>query len=123
MTAAGTSSAFRAAQDAIVGKTITAVYYGQDLVEIRIGDVLVSATTRPFGMIGCTGVGPATIHSLVGRTVEHLCVEDGRYMAIDSGENRLAFPVGDPTTGGPESVRVVREGSPEDPADELICAW
>ena len=73
-----------------------------------MGDVILTGMTKPFGMIGCQGVGPSSMVSLIGRKVEELAVVDGEYVALDFGENRLAFPIGGPTATGPESVMLVR---------------
>lgn len=73
-----------------------------------MGDVILTGYTEPFGIIGCSGVGRSSIPRLIGKRVEQLSVVDGEYVAIDSGENRLAFPIGGPSAKGPESVRVYR---------------
>ena len=69
-----------------------------------VDDVVLTGYTEPFGMIGCRGVGPSTLTNLIGKTVDELSVIDGEFVAIDSGENRLAFPVGGPSAKGSLSV-------------------
>jgi hypothetical protein len=76
-------------------------------------DVILTGYTEPFGIIGCQGVGPSSITQLIGKTVEQLSVVEGEYVAIDSGENRLAFPIGGPSAKGPESVRLYVRGQDE----------
>lgn len=52
--------------------------------------MILTGMTKPFGMIGCQGVGPSSMVLLIGNKVEDLTVVDGEYVALDSGENRLA---------------------------------
>jgi hypothetical protein len=97
----------------VVGLEITGVFFLHDIIEVHMEDVILTGMTKPFGMIGCQGVGASSIVSLIGHEVEELTVADGEYVAIDSGESRLAFPIGGPTATGPESVMVVRADQPE----------
>ena len=92
----------------VVGLKITGVCFLHDFIEVHMGDVILTGMTKPFGMIGCQGVGPSSMVSLIGRKVEELAVVDGEYVALDFGESRLAFPIGGPTATGPESVMLVR---------------
>jgi hypothetical protein len=61
--------------------------------------------------------------SLIGHEVQDLTVMDGEYVAIDSGENRLAFPIGGPTATGPESVMLVRPARPELGVEKAAWIW
>src|SRR4051812_34127143 len=108
MTSGDTKAPVEAARAEVVGRKITGVFFLHDFIEIHMGDVILTGMTKPFGMIGCQGVGPSSMVSLIGHEVEDLTVVDGEYVAIDSGENRLAFPIGGPTATGPESVMLVR---------------
>lgn len=101
MTAEDNSRAADTARAEVVGSKITGIFFLHDFVEVHIGDVVLTGMTEPFGMIGCQGVGPASIVSLIGHTVDDLTVVDGEYVAIDSGESRLAFPIGGSTARGP----------------------
>lgn len=74
-------------------------------------------------MIGCQGVGPASIVSLVGRVVEGFEVVEGEYVAIDSGESRLAFPIGGESGTGPESVMLVRPAHYELDIPQATWIW
>lgn len=90
------------------GLEITGIHFVHDFIEVHMDDVVLTGYTKPFGIIGCSGVGPSSIPRLIGKRVEQLSVVDGEYVAIDSGENRLAFPIGGPSAKGPESVRLYR---------------
>lgn len=94
------------ADAAVRGLKITGVFFVHDFIEVHMDDVILTGYTEPFGIVGCQGVGPSSITQLIGKTVEQLSVVDGEYVAIDSGENRLAFPIGGPSAKGPESVRL-----------------
>lgn len=94
--------------DAVRGLKITGVNFVHDFIEVHMDDVILTGYTEPFGIIGCSGVGPSSIPRLIGKVVEELSVVDGEYVAIDSGENRLAFPIGGPSAKAPESVRLYR---------------
>lgn len=94
--------------DAVRGSKITGIHFVHDFIEVHMDDVILTGYTEPFGIIGCSGVGPSSIPRLIGKRVDQLSVVDGEYVAIDSGENRLAFPVGGPSAKGPESVRLYR---------------
>ena len=76
-------------------------------------DVILTGYTEPFGIIGRQGVGPSSITQLIGKVIDQLTVVEGEYVAIDSGENRLAFPIGGDTARGPESVRLYRQAQDE----------
>lgn len=107
------SDAAAGADAAIRGLKITGVFFVHDFIEVHMDDVILTGYTEPFGIIGCQGVGPASITQLIGKTVEQLSAVDGEYVAIDSGENRLAFPIGGPSANGPESVSLFRRGQDE----------
>lgn len=107
----------------VVGLEITGVFFLHDFIEVHIGDVILTGLTQPFGLIGRQGVGPASVVSLIGRRVDDLTVVDGEYVAIDSGENRLAFPIGGPTATGPESVRLVRPAQEELGIEKAMWVW
>jgi hypothetical protein len=107
----------------VVGQKITGVFFLHDFIEVHIEDVILTGMTKPFGMIGCQGVGPASIVSLIGRKVEDLTVVDGEYVAIDSGENRLAFPIGGESSTGPESVMLVRPAHQELGIPQATWIW
>lgn len=94
--------------DAVRGLKITGIHFVHDFIEVHMDEVILTGYTEPFGIIGCSGVGPSSIPRLIGKVVEELSVVDGEYVAIDSGENRLAFPIGAPSAKGPESVRLYR---------------
>lgn len=94
--------------EAVQGQRITGINFVHDFIEVHMDDVILTGYTQPFGIIGCAGVGPSSIPRLVGKVVEELSVVEGEYVAIDSGENRLAFPIGGPSVKGPESVRLYR---------------
>lgn len=101
------------AEDTVRGLKITGINFVHDYIEVHMDDVILTGYTEPFGIIGCQGVGPSSITQLIGKTVEHFSVVEGEYVAIDSGENRLAFPIGGPSATGPESVRLFRRGQDE----------
>ncbi|MBE1605680.1 hypothetical protein [Actinopolymorpha pittospori] len=101
------------AEAAVRGLKIIGVSFMHDFIEVHIGDVTLTGYTRPFGVIGCQGIGPASLVRLIGKPVDHLTVVEGEYVAIDSGDNRLAFPIGGPSAKGPESVRLFRPGQVE----------
>ena len=107
----------------IVGHKITGVFFLHDLIEVHIEDVILTGMTKPFGMIGCQGVGPASIVSLIGQKVEDLTVVDGEYVALDSGENRLAFPIGGESATGPESVMLVKPAHQELGIPQATWIW
>lgn len=103
-----------AGADAVVrGLKIAGVFFVHDFIEVHMDDVILTGYTEPFGIIGCQGVGPSSITQLIGKTVEQLSVVEGEYVAIDSGENRLAFPIGGPSAKGRESVRLHVRGQDE----------
>lgn len=60
---------------------------------------------------------------LIGHTVDDLTVVAGEYVAIESGESRLAFPIGGPTATGPESVILVRPAQYELGVEKAIWIW
>lgn len=122
MTSSSASKQTAAAHAAVAGLKITRVLV-HDFIEVHMGDVILTGMTEPFGSIGCQGVGPNSIVHLIGRTVEYLTVVDGEHVAIDSGENRLAFPIGGPTATGPESVRLVRPAHDELGIEKAIWIW
>lgn len=101
------------ADETVRGLKITGIHFVHDFIEVHIGDVILTGYTEPFGIIGCQGVGHASITRLIGKVVEQLSVVAGEYVAIDSGENRLAFPIGGPSAKGPESVRLYRPSHEE----------
>ena len=119
----GGGDAVAVARDEVVGRTITGVFFFGDFIEVHIDGVILTGSTKPFGLIGCRGVGPESIVSLIGSTVDGLAVEDGEYVAIDSGESRLAFPIGGPTATGPESVTLVRPRHHELGIDQAMWIW
>jgi hypothetical protein len=96
------------ANETVRGPAITGSFYLHDFIEVHMGDVILTGYTEPFGMIGCQGVGPASIIRFIGETAEEVLVVEDQYIAIDSGENRLAFPIDGPSATGPESVRLFR---------------
>lgn len=95
------------------GLKITGINFVRDFIEVHMDDVILTGYTEPFGIIGCQGVGPSSITQLIGKVVDHLTVVDSEYVAIDCGENRLAFPIGGDTAKGPESVRLYRRAQDE----------
>ena len=101
------------ADETVRGLAITGIFFLHDFIEVHMDDVILTGYTEPFGIIGCQGVGPASIVQLIGKVVEQLSVVEDEYVAIDSGENRLAFPIGGPSANGPESVRLFRRGQDE----------
>jgi hypothetical protein len=107
------SDASVGADAAVRGSKITGVFFVHDFIEVHMDDVVLTGYTEPFGLIGCQGVGPSSITLLIGKTVEQLSVVEGEYVAIDSGEDRLAFPIGGDTERGPESVRLYRPAQDE----------
>ena len=121
--ATNSSDPTASARAEVVGRQITGVCFRQDFIEVHIGDVILSGMTKPFGMIGCQGVGPASIVSLVGREVEGFEVVEGEYVAIDSGESRLAFPIGGESATGPESVMLVRPAHYELDIPQATWIW
>ncbi len=98
------------ARDEVVGRKVTAVTYYEDFIEVHFeDDVVLTGYTKPFGMMGCAGVGENTVHFIVGKRVEYFEVVPNEYIAIDSGENRLAFPIDeDSKIHGPEAVRLYK---------------
>lgn len=107
------SDAAAGADAAVRGLRISGVFFVQDFIEVHMDDVILTGYTEPFGIIGCQGVGPSSITQLIGKVVDQLTVVEGEYVAIDSGENRLAFPIGGDTAKGPESVRLYRQAQDE----------
>ncbi|MFJ9317818.1 hypothetical protein ACIRN4_26750 [Pimelobacter simplex] len=91
----------------VVGREVTAISFVHDFIEIHLDDVILTGYTEPFGTIGCQGVGPSSITQLIGRCVEAFSVTN-EYVVLDSGEDRLGFPIGGPSATGPESVRLHR---------------
>lgn len=108
-----TTPAANDADKAVRGLVITGISFMHDFIEVHMGDVILTGYTEPFGVLGCQGVGPSSITQLIGKTVEQLSVAEDAYVAIDSGENRLAFPIGGPSAKGPESVRLFRRAQEE----------
>lgn len=94
------------ARDLLVGRRITSVAFFESFIEVHFDDVILTGYTEPFGHIMCQGVGPLSIPTLIGQKVEHFELMTGRYVAIDSGENRLAFPLDENSRRGPEAVRL-----------------
>lgn len=123
MTNGGGGNSADAARAAAVGRTISRVSFVDDSLEVQIGDVILTGMTQPFGMIGCMGVQPTNVQRLVGRTVDFLTIVDGQYVAIDTGENRLAFPIGGSTATGPESLRLVRPVQTELGLEKAMWVW
>lgn len=111
------------ARAVVVGLKITGVFFLHDFVEVHMGDVILTGMTQPFGMIGCQGVGPASVVSLIGHKVDGLTVVAAEYVALDSGEDRLAFPIGGPTATGPESVLLVRPAQYELGIEKAMWVW
>lgn len=107
MTTGNGNDAAAQARAEVVGSSITGVFFLHDFIEVHMGDAVLTGMTKPFGLIGCQGVGPASMVSLIGHKVDDLTVVDGEYVAIDLGANRMAFPIGGPTATGPESVMLV----------------
>ena len=101
------------ADETVRGLAIIGIFFVHDFIEVHIGDVILTGYTEPFGIIGCQGVGPSSITQLIGKTIEQLSVVEDQYVAIDSGENRLTFPIGGPSAKGPESVRLFRPAQVE----------
>lgn len=95
------------------GLKITGINFVHDFIEVHMDDVILTGYTEPFGIIGCQGVAPSSITQLIGKVVDQLTVMEGEYVAIDSGENRLAFPIGGDTAKGPGSVRLYRPARDE----------
>lgn len=95
------------------GLKITGINFVDDCIEVHMDDVILTGYTEPFGIIGCQGVEASAITHLIGKTVGQLSVVEGEYVALDSGENRLAFPIGGDTARGPESVRLFRRAHDE----------
>jgi hypothetical protein len=120
--AAGTDAA-TGADAAVRGLKITGVFFVHDFIEVHMDDVILTGYTEPFGIIGCKGVGPSSITQLIGKTVEQLSVVEGEYVAINSGENRLAFPIGGPSAKGPESVRLYARGQDEPGIPNAHWIW
>jgi hypothetical protein len=98
--------AVESARNLLVGRRITAVSFVHDFIEVHFDEVILTGYTEPFGHIMCTGAGPFSIPKLIGQKVEHFEFVTGRYVAIDSGENRLAFPLDEESRSGPEAVRL-----------------
>jgi hypothetical protein len=111
------------AQATVIGREITGVFFLHDFIEVHLEDVILTGYTRPFGIIGCQGVGPASLVSLIGHTVDDLTVVAEQYLAIDAGANRLAFLIGGPTATGPESVMLVRLAQHELGIEKATWIW
>jgi hypothetical protein len=107
----------------VVGLKITGVFFLHEFIEVHMGDVILTGMTAPFGAIGCQGVGPTSVVSLIGKEVEDLTVVEDDYVALDSGENRLAFPIGGPTATGPQSVMLVRPAHDELGVEKATWIW
>lgn len=105
------------------GLTITAINFVHDFIEVHMDDVILTGYTKPFGIIGCGGVGPASITRLIGKKVEQLSIVEGEYVALDSGENRLAFPIGGDSAKGPESVQLYRRAHGELGIPSALWIW
>jgi hypothetical protein len=118
-----TASPANEANETVRGLAITGIFFVHDFIEVHMGDVILTGYTEPFGMIGCQGVGPSSITQLIGKVVEHLSVVEGEYVAIDSGENRLAFPIGGPSAKGPESVQLFCRGQGELGIPNALWIW
>lgn len=58
----------------VVGQMITGVFFVRDFIEVHIGHVILTGMTEPFGIIGCHGVGPASMVALIGQTVDDFSV-------------------------------------------------
>ncbi|XBB65933.1 hypothetical protein ABFU82_17665 [Nocardioides sp. WV_118_6] len=99
--------------EVVRGLKITAINFVHDFIEVHMDDVILTGYTKPFGIIGCQGVGPSSITQLIGKKVEQLSIIEGEYVALDSGENRLAFPIGGESAKGPESVQLYRRAQDE----------
>lgn len=123
MTSSGGNDLVAADRAEVVDRKITGVSFLHDFIEVHIEDVILTGMTKPFGMIGCQGVGPASIVSLIGHTVDDFTVVDGEYVAIDAGENRLAFPIGGTSATGPESVTLVRPAHHEFGVEKAMWIW
>jgi hypothetical protein len=102
-----------AARAAVIGLKITAVFFLHDFIEVHMGKTILTSMTKFFGMIGCQGVEPSSIVLLIGHEMEDFRVVDREYVAIDSGENRIAFPIVAPTATAADSVMLVRPAVPE----------
>jgi len=99
------------------------VCFLHDFIEVHVEEVILTGMTRPFGLIGCQGVGPASIVSLIGQRVDDLTVVHCEDVATDAGENRLRFPIGGPSATGPESVRLVRPARHERGFEKAMWIW
>lgn len=109
--------------EVVRGLKITAINFVHDFIEVHMDDVVLTGYTQPFGIIGCGGVGPTSITRLIGETVEQLSVVEGEYVALDSGENRLAFPIGGESAKGPESVQLYRRAHDELGIPSALWIW
>lgn len=123
MTSIGANDPATTARAEVVGVKVTGVFFLHDFIEVHMDGVILTGMTTPFGLIGCQEVGPASIVSLIGREVDEFTVVEGEYVAIESGENRLAFPIGGPTATGPESVMLVRPAKQELGVDHAMWIW
>ncbi|MBM6405885.1 hypothetical protein JQN72_16705 [Phycicoccus sp. CSK15P-2] len=112
-----------AARAEVVGLRITGIFFRHDVVEVHMGHVVLTGRTKPFGRIGSHSAGPSSMVSLIGRTVGALTVVDGQYVALDSGDSRLAFPIGGPTATGPESVTLVRPTRGDVGVEWVTWSW
>lgn len=124
--ATNSSDAATSARAEVVGRQIKGVSFRDDVIEVHMEDVILTEMTKPIGVIGCQGVGPAAIVSLIGREVEGLEVVevvDGEYVAIDSGERRVAFPIGGESATGPESMTLVRPAHRELDIPQATWIW
>lgn len=109
--------------EVVRGRKITAINFVHEFIEVHMDDVVLTGYSEPFGMIGCGGVGPASITRLIGKVVEQLTVVEGEYVALDSGENRLAFPIGGESAIGPESVQLYRRAHEELGIPSALWIW
>lgn len=109
--------------EVVRGLKINAISFVHDFIEVHMDDVILTGYTKPFGIIGCQGVGPSSITQLIGKKVEQLSVVEGEYVALDSGENRLAFPIGGESAKGPESVQLYRRAHNELGIPSALWIW
>ena len=52
--------------EVVRGRKITAINFVHEFIEVHMDDVVLTGYSEPFGMIGCGGVGPASISRLFG---------------------------------------------------------
>ena len=55
------------ADETVRGLAITGIFFLHDFIEVHMDDVILTGYTEPFGIIGCQGVGPASIVPLIGK--------------------------------------------------------